>query len=321
MLLMLALWVQRLFWRPFETLCHRFPLIPLKLTVSEASPGILRIEVNNFVTRALARFGGGFEYAVIYLVDDELIFDTGFAWAARSLKKFFLGSSSKVRFLLNSHHHEDHTANNALLLKIYSEAALYTHGASAHEIMFPSRRPWYRRFLFGPETACATQDLPEEILLRSGRRLVPIHTPGHCDGHLCLWDPAAKALFAGDLYISATIDTQLQEVDGPAWIKSLAKVIALEPEILLDGHGIIIQGKEACLRQLTQKKDFLEAIRVRVSKAALEGPCTLPALTKKVFSGSTIVDCLSFQEGWMGLITAGDFSRSHLVKSFLRELN
>lgn len=46
---------------------------------------------------------------------------------------------------------------------------------------------------------------------------------------------------------------------------------------------------------------------------------TIEELTRKVFDRRSLVHFLSFGEGWLSLITGSDFSRSNIVKSFLRE--
>jgi glyoxylase-like metal-dependent hydrolase (beta-lactamase superfamily II) len=90
-----------------------------------------------------------------------------------------------------------------------------------------------------------------------GWRVIP--TPGHSPGHVSLWREADRTLIAGDAVIStrqecayATL-TQKPELQGPprhytqewdAARDSARRLAALEPELLLTGHGPALRGAE-----------------------------------------------------------------------------
>ena len=278
------------------------------------------IILNNFVTKFLSRFGGGFDYAVIYLVDRELFFDTGYSWARRTIQTVILKKidPNKIRYIVNSHDHEDHTGNNTFFLKSFPNAKIYLHELSQMNVAFPPEKPWYRRFLFGPEEACPVNVLPTSFRLLSGREINAIHTPGHTDGHICLYDPAKKILFTGDLFISEHLDTQLEEADGPKWINSLQDILKLEIHMILDGHGIVILGDD-CKVRLQKKLDFLITLRNKVHELASQGEMTQSRLIKELNSTPGFINCVSHGEGWMSMITSGDFRRSNLIRGFLQE--
>jgi glyoxylase-like metal-dependent hydrolase (beta-lactamase superfamily II) len=315
-----ARWLSRFFWHPLEALFLRAPLVPIALQTQEVAPGVLLLRLDNVVTRALSRFSGGFDYAVLYLVDNELVFDTGYAWAGRTLahlvKEKGLGDS--LRYIVNSHSHEDHTGNNHHLLELCKKALVYAHPQAHPEMAFPSVRPWYRRFLFGPERAHAVQSTPECLVLSSGRRLERVDTPGHTAGHICLYDPQARFLLSGDLFVEETLDSQLQDVSGPDWIQSLRQVLLLDLDLLLDGHGLVFRGAQVAER-LQAKLRFLEQLRERVRQSIQTGPKPLAEVVDDVARDRDLVNLVSMNEGWMNLITLGDFSRSNLIRSFVDE--
>lgn len=278
------------------------------------------IILNNIVTKFLARFGGGFDYAVIYLIDEELFLDTGYSWARRTLKKnvFKMINAQKIKYIINSHDHEDHTGNNKLFAETFHNAKIYVHPFSKINLFFPPLKPWYRRFLFGPEEACEVKTIPNQFMLSTGRIIDVIHTPGHTNGHVCLYDRTHKVLLTGDLFISETLDIQLEEANGPLWIVSLKKIVELEIDIILDGHGVVIKG-ENCQKQLRAKLDFLVLLRNRIHEVASHGPIAQSELIKIMNNDRSIVNFLSQGEGWMSLITSGNFSRTNLVQGFLEE--
>lgn len=315
---MIGKWLRFLLWQPYALFCRRFPLWPFRVTVTQPVEYVTCIQIDNLLTRLLSRFSGGYDYAVCYLVDGSLLIDTGFPWARRSLKQTLieLGVMDSITTVVNTHYHEDHTGNNDLLVEL-CKAQVLVHPDAIPEIRFPVELRWYRSFLFGPTQIADASPIGASIKTEHMQFDV-IETPGHCPGHICLFEPDKKILFSGDLYIAADLDSQLGDADGPQWIASLEKVLALSPEWLFDAHGTVFEGSEAVEQQLQRKLDFLLTIRCRVNQIATHEQ-TIEELTRKVFDRHSLVDFLSFGEGWLSLITGSDFSRSNIVKSFLRE--
>ncbi len=315
---MIRKWMRFLLWQPFALMCRRFPLWPFRAEITQPVEGVTCIRIDNLLTRMLSRFGGGYDYAVCYLIDDSLLVDTGFPWARRRLKKALieLGADRTIKTVVNTHYHEDHTGNNDLVAEL-CDARVLAHADAVQEIRFPIDLPWYRSFLFGPaqvvEVAAVSSSVETAHL-----RFEVIETPGHCPGHICLFEPTKKWLFSGDLYVAAELDSQLGDADGPTWIASLETALKLQPEWMFDAHGTIFSGAEEVQRQLQHKLDFLKAIRDRVNQHATHGQ-TIQQLTRKVFDRRDLVDWLSFGDGWLSLITGSDFSRGNFVRSFLRE--
>jgi glyoxylase-like metal-dependent hydrolase (beta-lactamase superfamily II) len=314
---MIKKWIRYLVWRPFELSCRRFPLWPLKATVTEPVEGVTCIRIDNLLTRLLSRVSGGYDYAVCYLVDGSVLIDTGFPWARRSLKTLLdLGADRTLRLVVNTHYHEDHTGNNDLVSEI-SGAEISAHRLAVPEIRFPAESPWYRNFLFGPTALVEISPLGDAV--DTDRFHFEVHeTPGHCPGHICLFERERRGLFSGDLYIAADLDSQLADADGPAWITSLEKAIALQPKCLFDAHGTIITCEAEVHDLLVRKRDFLYELRRRVLEAA-DHAQTIGQITRRVFDRKDLVNHMSFGDGWLSLITGSDFSRAHLVKSFLRD--
>ena len=315
---MLGKWIRFLLWQPFAVFCRRFPLWSFRAEVTEPVDGVRCIRIDNLLTRALSRFSGGYDYAVLFLVDGTLLIDTGFPWARRRLKKLLseLDARESIDTVVNTHYHEDHTGNNDLIADECG-AKIYAHAIAVPEIKFPEDMRWYRSFLFGPPPVSNVEPIGQSIRTPN-YRFEPLETPGHCPGHICLWEPTQRWLFSGDLYVAADLDAQLQDAAGPDWIESLKKAIDLRPAAMFDAHGTVFLGEEDVRLHLERKLAFLIAIGDRVAKYATEGT-PIQQLTAKVFDRSELVDWLSFSDGWLSLITGSDFSRAHIVKSFLRD--
>ncbi len=313
---MIARWARHVLWRPFELTCRRSPFVPLTSTVGTPCEGVRIISSGNWVTRAITRLGGGYDYSVCYVVDDELLIDSGYAWAARTLERTLdeLGLAGRIRTVVNTHAHEDHTGNNDVLVARHG-ATVYAHPAAIPQIRHPTSLPWYRHFMFGPPSAVSVRPVPRRIETQH-RALDVLDMPGHSPGHVCLFEAERRWLFSGDLFVSASLDSQLKEVDGLAWIRSLETAIELAPAALFDGHGCVVLGEAPIRELLCQKHAFLCGFRDRVLAAATSAR-SIADVTRDVFSDESFVNKASLGEGWLSLLTASDFSRSHVVGSFL----
>ena len=303
---------------PYESSCRRLPLWPLKTTLTYPVDGVVCIRIDNVPTRILSRFSGGYDYAVSYLIDETLMVDTGFPWARRQLKRTLieLNATETISQVVNTHYHEDHTGNNDLLVEM-TGAKILAHAIALPEIRFPVELPWYRRFLFGPYVPVDVHPIGD-VVTTSQYRFEVHHMPGHCPGHVCLFEPDQRWLFSGDLYIAADLDSQLGDANGPEWIESLDRAIELRPRCLFDAHGTVIVDEESVATFLRRKREFLSKIRDRVFEFATSAQ-TIQELTRKVFDRRRFVDYLSLDDGWLSLITGSDFSRGNIVKSFLRD--
>lgn len=69
--------------------------------------------------------------------------------------------------------------------------------------------------------------------------LAVVATPGHAREHVCLYQRAEGALFAGDLVLGEGETTWVGEYDRAVldYLESLARVRALSPEIVYPAHG------------------------------------------------------------------------------------
>ena len=79
----------------------------------------------------------------------------------------------------------------------------------------------------------------------------------------------------------------------------------------------VVEGEHEVQAVLQEKRTFLRELERRILIAA-SGAKSVGQVTREVFRNSGFITKASLGEGWLSLLTASDFSRSHLVESFLR---
>ena len=86
---------------------------------------------------------------------------------------------------------------------------------------------------------------------------------GETDDHCYLWMPQRGYLFSGDLIVwrSPNCGNPQKVQRYPVqWAEALEKMAALEAEWLFPGHGLVIKGRDAVRRVLTETAQYLRGI-------------------------------------------------------------
>ena len=98
-----------------------------------------------------------------------------------------------------------------------------------------------------------------------------LHTPGHSPGHVSFWRESDRTLVAGDAFITTrqesayAVATQRPEMHGPPmyytpdWNSartSVERLAALEPELIVTGHGPAMRGPEVRAALHLLARDF-----------------------------------------------------------------
>ena len=98
-----------------------------------------------------------------------------------------------------------------------------------------------------------------------------LHTPGHAPGHISLWRATDRALIAGDAFITTNqesafaVAVQKPEIHGPPmyytpdWVQarqSVERLAALNPDLVVTGHGPAMEGPEMQQALHTLARDF-----------------------------------------------------------------
>ena len=155
----------------------------------------------------------------------------------------------KVKYIINTHGHPDHTWENQKLKEL-TKAKLLIHKADSHLLTNPEF-----------ETPIPfSESIPDkfledgEIIVLGKLKFKIIHTPGHSPGGVCLYEEREHVLFSGDTLFKGTYGrTDLHHSDSEEMKKSLKKLARLPLETkVYPGHG-----KETTIKE---EKEWIEEL-------------------------------------------------------------
>ncbi|HUF06406.1 MAG TPA: MBL fold metallo-hydrolase [Candidatus Binatia bacterium] len=164
---------------------------------------------------------------------DALVLDPGMG-AAQPLMERVGVNGLTLHLVANSHGHIDHIFDNAPLMRA-SGAPLAIHRDDAH------RLDGRNSYGFEIEAVVATRDLREGEQLRIGDLVFDIlHTPGHTEGSVCLYEERLGLLLSGDVLFAGSYGrTDLAGGNDEQMVASLARLAREMPAgvRVLPGHG------------------------------------------------------------------------------------
>jgi len=230
----------------------------------ELRPGLHRIEAPL-----------GERFIAMYLLDGPaggLLFDTGIAESVTGTLLPYLESIgydlARLRWVISSHCDFDHTGGNAALLAAAPHVELMAGRldvplAEDLEVLIAQRYGEFREtdgFDDPPETTAHIREAAAvapvaraldggEALDLGDRVIRVLHTPGHSDGHLALWDEANSALVIADATLGDTVPTATGEPafpptyrDTDPYLASIEAFRALDADLLLTAHYPVYEG-------------------------------------------------------------------------------
>jgi len=164
---------------------------------------------------------------------DALVLDPGMG-SADPLMARIAENGLKLHLIADSHGHIDHIFDNAPLVAA-SGAPLAIHPDDAY------RLDGRNNYGYTIERTVATVDLHEGEQLHIGDLVFDVlHTPGHTEGSVCLYEERAGLLLAGDVLFAGSYGrTDLPGGDDGAMVASLGRLVAELPHgvRVLPGHG------------------------------------------------------------------------------------
>lgn len=209
-------------------------------------------------------YGQGGNIGILKGENELLVIDSQYAQTADEVMKA-IGelSSQKIRYLINTHYHGDHTQGNPIL------------GRDARIISHKNCRASLLALLKPEETAesvgAPQETFEDEINLEVGGETIRLlyFGPGHTSGDTVVVFEKAKVIHAGDLFFHGWppyIDVK-DGSDTKNWIATIEKLAETYPDYkVIPGHG-----KVSDMEEFLKFADYLKYLRKEVAAAIEEG--------------------------------------------------
>lgn len=224
-----------------------------------------------------------------YLVttsDGDVLINTGMYFEAEQIRaRFRRVSDNPLRVIVLTQGHSDHvggwsqlTGPDVETIAHANHAAVRDYWCRLHTFYVQrSGRLWSRdvtnpdRFYRPPEPVVTTTFGDSHAFTVGERRFELYSTPGgETTDSLVVWLPDERAAFTGNLTgplfghvpnLSTIRGDKIRS--AAAYIHSVDRLIGLDAELLITGHGTPVRGRDEIHRALTRLRDALEYLRDR----------------------------------------------------------
>jgi len=215
-----------------------------------------KIKDDLYVIAVSKGVGGG--NVAVYLTDEGVIlvddmFDRNYDEIMDKVKSL---TDKPVRYVLNTHQHDDHAGGNA---KMMATAEVIAH-RNARANMVALKQPGPPRLTFS-----------EEIDVHLGGKEVRArhYWRGHTGGDAVIYFPALKVIHTGDLFLTFPPMPFIDYANGGSaleWTKTLDEVLKTDFDVAIPGHGPV--SDRAGLRKF---RDNFETMRNRINGIVHDG--------------------------------------------------
>lgn len=185
-------------------------------------------------------------------------------------------TAQPIRFVVNTHQHDDHAGGDRLFLPIAEVIAHENVRANLSDI----RQPYYE------DTPGLPIGLPEVTFTESltlhlgGYEVYAVHLGrGHTNGDAVIWFPQLGVIHTGDLFIGrGSLNIYADYAQGGSlleWADTIDAVLSLDFDTIVPGHGPIAQRedlarfRENLSRMVRRVDSFIEMGATRSQVAAL----------------------------------------------------
>ena len=283
---------------PSRLLLALFLMLGVVLAAGQAPkpkpPGPLRIERVRGDLHMISGEGGNVAVAVtsegVVLVDD--MFDRNHADILAQVKSI---TDRPLRYVLNTHQHDDHAGGDLKMLPI---AEVIAH-RNARANLVDIKQPYYEDTP-GTPIGLPRVTFSDQMSVHLGGKEVQAHYfgRGHTSGDAVVYFPDVRAIHAGDLFLArrpardaaaaarpAGVNIYVDYAQGGSfieWSRTLERVLSLDFDTVIPGHGPVSTRED-----LMAFKADLETMRTRIAE-----------LIRKGATKDAVVKVLESDYGW-----------------------
>jgi glyoxylase-like metal-dependent hydrolase (beta-lactamase superfamily II) len=188
----------------------------------------------------------------VVLVDDKFEVDSNNIVA--EVKKL---TSQPIRYVINTHHHGDHSGGNA---KLQQMGVQVVTSEQARENMVDGKQPGLSNITF-----------EHHAHIYLGGKNVEMFYFGraHTNGDIVVYFPAQRTLAAGDMFTFGDATPQLIDYAGGGsakeWTKTLDGALQLDFDTVVPGHGTVTTKRE-----MAKFRDSTVTLRNRIHEMIVQ---------------------------------------------------
>lgn len=237
---------------------RQFGQEPAKLRVLEAAPDVFVLNNDVAPGNATAIVTG----AGVVLIDDKFAVD--YDNVVSTLKTL---TDQPIRYVVNTHHHPDHTGANAKLLRA-NIPIVASRQARQHMLGEPDGA------FVGAEPGLPTVTFSGRAAINLGGQVIDLYQfgRGHTNGDVMVHLPARRLLVTGDLFTFGAATPELIDYAGGGsakeWTATLDEALTLDFETVVPGHGgLATRGDLRAFRDSTLRLSGRVREMVRAKKS------------------------------------------------------
>ena len=200
--------------------------------------------------------GDGGNVAVMPTTEGTVVVDDKFAQdAPQIMAKIKSVTDQPVRYVINTHHHGDHTGGNEAMRALNAEILMHNN---ARANMIEGKQPGLPRITFNDE----------EHLYLGGKEVIARYLGrGHTNGDIVVYFPSEHVLHTGDLFVRGTLFCDTANGGSiKEWDQTVQKMLAMNFDTVIPGHGDV--SKKSDLAGWAQT---VATVRSQVQKACVGG--------------------------------------------------
>ena len=181
-----------------------------------------------------------------------------------TMAEFISAQDHQPEYLILTHGHSDHIFGSAAFQEAEVFAHFLTPTVITKQIYTRAKRAGVDATQLRDSIAQPTVSFVEDMRLNLGDKHVYLfHTPGHSSDSICVYVEEDRVLFAGDTVVTGIVPA-LWDGDSRQMEHSLRTLALMDIEVLVPGHGPVLQGANVVREWILWLIDYLVTIRESV---------------------------------------------------------